>query len=195
MYKIPIQYTNPFKRYRMETICVTYGTDGQDLRDGQQWYYMQPHCKWRGHKKIYSSGTDDDLGPVVQSIVSLTSVVKILTVLVSTISNSQVFFQQKYKCICYIYDQKRGDNRFYTIKRCTVTRRTFLLAGFKFVIIKSEVLTAQPLHFSSPDLDTCFTKIYWTFFFILKNIWCRNLLAKKSNKSQKNIFLWRNKKK
>ena len=45
------------------------------------------------------------LGPVVQSIVSLTSllVIKILTVLVSTISNSQVFlqklltyFQQKY---------------------------------------------------------------------------------------------------
>ena len=36
-------------------------------------------------------------GPVVQSIVSLTSslVVKILTVLVSTISNSQVFFAEK----------------------------------------------------------------------------------------------------
>ena len=34
------------------------------------------------------------LGPVVQSIVSLTSslVVKMLTVLVSTISNSQIFF-------------------------------------------------------------------------------------------------------
>ena len=36
-------------------------------------------------------------GPVVQSIVSLTStlVVKILTVLVSTLSNSQVFFAEK----------------------------------------------------------------------------------------------------
>ena len=35
----------------------------------------------------------NDLGPVVQSIISLTSslVVKMLTVLVSTISNSQVF--------------------------------------------------------------------------------------------------------
>ena len=39
------------------------------------------------------------LGPVVQSIVSLTSslVVKMLTVLVNTISNSQVFFFQQ-KC-------------------------------------------------------------------------------------------------
>ena len=38
-----------------------------------------------------------NLGPVVQSIVSLTSslVVKILTVLVSTISNSQVFLLKK----------------------------------------------------------------------------------------------------
>ena len=38
---------------------------------------------------------DDILGPVVQSIVSLMSllVVKILTVLVSTISNSQLFLQ------------------------------------------------------------------------------------------------------
>ena len=38
------------------------------------------------------------LGPVVQSIISLTSslVVKMLTVLVSTISKSQVFVQQKY---------------------------------------------------------------------------------------------------
>ena len=37
------------------------------------------------------------LGPVVQSMVSLTSslVVKILTVLVSTISNSQVFLLKK----------------------------------------------------------------------------------------------------
>ena len=60
------------------------------------------------HKLIY-------LGPVVQSAVSLTSwlVVKMLTVLVSTISNSQVFLlkkceklltflQQKYLLICHI---------------------------------------------------------------------------------------------
>ena len=51
--------------------------------------------------------------PVVQSVVSLTSslVVKILTVLVSTISKSQVFlqmqklltfFQQKYYHVCHI---------------------------------------------------------------------------------------------
>ena len=30
MYKISIQYTNPFKRYRMETKSVTYGTDSGD---------------------------------------------------------------------------------------------------------------------------------------------------------------------
>ena len=39
----------------------------------------------------------DNQGPVVQSVVSLTSslVVKILTVLVNTISNSQVFLLKK----------------------------------------------------------------------------------------------------
>ena len=38
-----------------------------------------------------------NLGPVVQSVVSLTSslVIKMLSVLVSTISNSQVFLQKK----------------------------------------------------------------------------------------------------
>ena len=42
-------------------------------------------------------GTQDKLGPVVQSIVCLTSslVVKMLTVLVSTISNSQLFLLKK----------------------------------------------------------------------------------------------------
>ena len=35
VYKISIQYTNPFKRYRMETICVTYGTDGWDGQMGR----------------------------------------------------------------------------------------------------------------------------------------------------------------
>ena len=39
------------------------------------------------------------LGPVVESVISLTSllVVKMLTVLVSTLSNSQVFFLEKYE--------------------------------------------------------------------------------------------------
>ena len=43
-------------------------------------------------------------GPVVQSIVSLMSllVVKMLTVLVSTISNSQALLLKKYKHICHI---------------------------------------------------------------------------------------------
>ena len=49
--------------------------------------------------KMFEQLTFDwiNLGPVVQSIVSLTSslVVKMLTVLVSTISNSQVFFAEK----------------------------------------------------------------------------------------------------
>ena len=56
------------------------------------------------HFQAYTDTTGPDLpayphslGPVVQSIVSLTSslVVKMLTVLVSTISNSQVFLQKK----------------------------------------------------------------------------------------------------
>ena len=40
---------------------------------------------------------DDDLGPVVQSVISLTSllVIKMLTVLVNTISNSQLFLLKK----------------------------------------------------------------------------------------------------
>ena len=44
-----------------------------------------------------SAGRLTDLGPVVQSIISLMSslVVKVLTVLVSTISNSQVFLLKK----------------------------------------------------------------------------------------------------
>ena len=46
---------------------------------------------------LWIISTDNNLGPVVQSIVSLTSslVVKMLTVLVNTISNSQVFFAEK----------------------------------------------------------------------------------------------------
>ena len=44
----------------------------------------------------------DDLGPVVQSIVSLTSllVVKILTVLETTVSNSQVFLLKNVSSFC-----------------------------------------------------------------------------------------------
>ena len=45
------------------------------------------------------SNVCDVLGPFVQSVISLMSllVVKILTVLVSTISNSQVFLLKKYE--------------------------------------------------------------------------------------------------
>ena len=35
MYKISIQYTSLFKRYRTETICVTHGTDGTGRTDGR----------------------------------------------------------------------------------------------------------------------------------------------------------------
>ena len=43
VYKISIQYTDLFKRYRTGTICVTYGSDGRDGRTyGQRWYYMPP---------------------------------------------------------------------------------------------------------------------------------------------------------
>ena len=47
--------------------------------------------------ECFSGGIVQVQGPVVQSVVSLTSslVVKILTVLVSTISNSQVFLLKK----------------------------------------------------------------------------------------------------
>ena len=46
---------------------------------------------------IYFFGKKKCLGPIVQSIISLTNslVVKMLTVLVSTISNSQVFLLKK----------------------------------------------------------------------------------------------------
>ena len=46
---------------------------------------------------IHNNNNNYNLGPVVQSVVSLTSslVVKIVTVLVSTISNSQVFLLKK----------------------------------------------------------------------------------------------------
>ena len=46
-------------------------------------------------------------GPVVQSVVSLTSlfVVKILTVLVSTISNSQVFLLKKCKSYSHLFSK------------------------------------------------------------------------------------------
>ena len=57
VYKISIQYTNSFKRYRTETICVTYGMDGADVRTNRQWWYYMPppppHWKWRGHKNCY----------------------------------------------------------------------------------------------------------------------------------------------
>ena len=58
VYKISIQYTNPFKRYRTETKSVTYGTYGQ------RWYYMRPHWKWRGIKKnLFATVLQDQDGP------------------------------------------------------------------------------------------------------------------------------------
>ena len=49
VYKISIQYTNPFKRYRTETKSVTDGTDRTDgtggLMYGQRWYYMLPRIE------------------------------------------------------------------------------------------------------------------------------------------------------
>ena len=76
-------------------------------------YLYVPETSFVGTKATKLSGFPILLGPVVQSIVSLTSsVVKMLTVLVSTVSNSQVFLlkkyelptfiQQKYKGICHI---------------------------------------------------------------------------------------------
>ena len=49
-----------------------------------------------------NTSRDSGLGPVVQSVVSLTSslVVKMLTVLVSTIPNSPVFFSEK-MCVAF----------------------------------------------------------------------------------------------
>ena len=51
---------------------------------------------------------DTHQGPVVQSIVSLTSsfVVKMLTVLVSTISDSQVFLLKNVSSFCSIFSAK-----------------------------------------------------------------------------------------
>ena len=50
-------------------------------------------------------------GPVVRSLVSLMSslVLKILTALVSTTSNSQVFFQQKFSIYAIFNDQSFND--------------------------------------------------------------------------------------
>ena len=39
VYKISIQYTNPFKIYRTETNCVTYRMDG--WMDGTGWTYIR----------------------------------------------------------------------------------------------------------------------------------------------------------
>ena len=58
---------------------------------------MQFHEKLNNINMQLSVKLTSNQGPVVQSIVSLTSllVVKMLTVLVSTISNSQVFLLKK----------------------------------------------------------------------------------------------------
>ena len=46
VYKISIQYTNPFKRYRTETKSVMYGTDGTDVQTAVILY--APHLKMAG---------------------------------------------------------------------------------------------------------------------------------------------------
>ena len=65
------------------------------------------HVKWKsafGHVHVKCADSDHTVhaqsiiqGPVIQSIISLTSslVVKMLTALVSTVSNSQVFLLKK----------------------------------------------------------------------------------------------------
>ena len=57
----------------------------------------RPDRIWPGSFSMLKISLDNILGPVGQSIVNLTSslVVKMLTVLVSTISNSQVFLLKK----------------------------------------------------------------------------------------------------
>ena len=62
--------------------------------------YVRYLCQ---HSKDIQGEVGNYLGPVLQSIVSLTSllVVKILTVLVSAISNSQVFLLKKCECKSY----------------------------------------------------------------------------------------------
>ena len=63
--------------------------------------------QWTKQQKasIQNQAFERNLDPVVQSIVSLTSslVVKMLTVLVSAISNSQVFFTEKNVGKCKSY--------------------------------------------------------------------------------------------
>ena len=56
----------------------------------------------------FNEETGKYLGPVVQSIVSLTSllVVKILTILISTISNVQVFLLKKCEKLLTFFQQK-----------------------------------------------------------------------------------------
>ena len=59
--------------------------------------YFQEKLHLKGRNQFRKLMNVEDLGPVVQSIVSLTSslVVKMLTVLVSTICNSWVFLLKK----------------------------------------------------------------------------------------------------
>ena len=55
MYKISIQYTNPFKRYRTETKSVTYGTDGTEVRTDSGDTICPSIENGRGIKKIFTS--------------------------------------------------------------------------------------------------------------------------------------------
>ena len=80
-----------------------------DVCLGDMGPFLVLHTKqWADHYgKHYTNGIRPDQGPVVQSVVSLMSSfrVKMLTVLVSAISNSRVFLLKKSECKCKSYSQ------------------------------------------------------------------------------------------
>ena len=104
---------NDHRTYFIINLLVTYALKFEKFNLLPD--YMAISCWMRGKQcRPYSEGTSKYLGqgPVVQSIVSLTSqgpvvqsiisltsslVIKMLTVLVSTVSNSQVFLLKKCK--------------------------------------------------------------------------------------------------
>ena len=68
-------------------------------RDNESQLYVKIHKKCYNHKSQSSQGTKKkrDLGPVVQSVVSLTSSLRVilLTVLADSIYNTLIFFAEK----------------------------------------------------------------------------------------------------
>ena len=87
-------------RLRMPRLIIRHSKDESEslLRTSEDKFSASTYDTVNFLHTWYSN-KDKGLGPVVQSIVSLMSwlVVKMLTVLVSTISNSQVFLLQKCK--------------------------------------------------------------------------------------------------